>query len=378
MSTQGLDPSTLDRMVASRDVGGRPYARLLEGLRSDPQGIVRFQPEGLVQVDPRDGRRVVYNPRRAARPHDSAPVAAAAGGASPCFVCEGRTTRVVDVAQLGRARTFINANLYPVVFPPEGPPGVELPAVDPLRMGPAGAVAAGAHFVQWNSTEHEVDLHNMPPEDIEVVLSRAAALEHAALHAVDTGMPETDECEEGAHRGYLGYIKNVGSPVGGSVAHGHQQLVHTNVEPRAVADDRGFLGRHGLGLGDYLLAINPPLLSVKDYPGCRLLVPYFLSRPLAACIVGTDPDARHLHTLRMGDRLGLAHALRDLSRALHRLMPAMGRPVAYTLCFHLGVAGWYVEAHPWTQETGGYEQLGLWLCQQTPRECAARYREVIE
>jgi hypothetical protein len=37
----------------------------------------------------------------------------------------------------------------------------------------------------------------------------------------------------------------------------------------------------------------------------------------------------------------------------------------------------YVEVLPWTQEMGGYEQLGIFLCQNTPETSVKHYRELI-
>ena len=59
-------------------------------------------------------------------------------------------------------------------------------------------------------------------------------------------------------------------------------------------------------------------------------------------------------------------------------MPERGREVAYNLVFHNGVAGGlYVEVLPWMQERGGYESLGLGLCEGTPESAAERVRRFL-
>ena len=40
-------------------------------------------------------------------------------------------------------------------------------------------------------------------------------------------------------------------------------------------------------------------------------------------------------------------------------------------------AGLYFEFLPYTQETGGFEKLGLWVCQNNPHNVAAQLRETI-
>ena len=80
----------------------------LEHLRKlliNEAGIKDYIPDGICQLDPRNGDRIVYNSARAQRPHDNRPVDS---GSSPevldreCLICEGKTTGVVDVADLSQ------------------------------------------------------------------------------------------------------------------------------------------------------------------------------------------------------------------------------------------------------------------------------------
>jgi hypothetical protein len=53
------------------------------------------------------------------------------------------------------------------------------------------------------------------------------------------------------------------------------------------------------------------------------------------------------------------------------MLPKMGREVAYNVLVHTGPGtGIYLEFLPFTQETGGFEQLGLWVCQGDPETAA--------
>jgi hypothetical protein len=60
-------------------------------------------------------------------------------------------------------------------------------------------------------------------------------------------------------------------------------------------------------------------------------------------------------------------------------MPAIGKPTAYNITVSNGPgAGLYCEFLPYTQETGGFEHLGLWVCQDTPNRVAPTLRDAIE
>jgi hypothetical protein len=56
----------------------------------------------------------------------------------------------------------------------------------------------------------------------------------------------------------------------------------------------------------------------------------------------------------------------------------MGREIAYNVITHNGPgAGLYFEFLPYTQESGGFEQLGLFVCQAEPEAAAAQIRHAI-
>ncbi|HHT9155339.1 MAG TPA: hypothetical protein ACFYD5_05945 [Candidatus Tripitaka sp. YC43] len=298
-----------------------------------------------------------------------------------CVVCEGKTTSIVDMSPTSEGFTFINKNLFPVTYPF----GNEADSKDPFNG--TGQQARGTHFLQWPSNLHGKDLDNMPLADVFIVLKRLCILERNLLHFVGPDMPLSHVHADGNHYGYIGVIKNMGRLVGGSLVHGHHQIVHTNVKPRKILDDQRFKEQHGHGFSQYLLEYNPQEYHVKEYQGgVVLLVPYFIRRPLDAMILFRGVGARcnvplpsdYLHHLSDKELYSLGEALRDVMSSLKILMPRMGRELAYNWVIHEGdVGGMYVEILPWTQEMGGYEQLGMYLCQGRPESTVNYYRELI-
>ncbi|MDI6760313.1 MAG: hypothetical protein QMD05_05765 [Candidatus Brocadiaceae bacterium] len=378
-------------LVEFDDISKVNPEELLRGVGSD-HAIARNAPLRHFQIDPRNGDRVVYSEARARRPHDTKkveneilPLRYAQGQndsiSGGCVVCEGKTTSVVDITPTSEGFTFINKNLFPVTYPfSEGTDG-EGP------FSSTGQLAIGTHFLQWPSNLHDKDLDNMSLEDTFIVLKRLCILERNILHFAGSAMPLGHVHADGNHYGYIGVIKNVGRLVGGSLVHGHHQIVHTNVKPRKILDDQRFKEQHGHGFSQYLLAHNPKEYHVKEYQGgVVLLVPYFMRRPLDAMILFRDgrgtlqraPTKDYLHHLSDEELYSLGEALRDVMSALKILMPRMGRELAYNWVIHEGdIGGMYVEILPWTQEMGGYEQLGMYLCQGRPESTVNYYRELI-
>ena len=369
-----LSPEVLDSLVTFREASSASYGELMQVICSNPD-IAASKPERLCQIDPRTGDKVAYSASRKLRPHDRG--SAAESSAEPvdsCPICRGETTSVIDVASLSEGFTFINENLYPILYPREGEGPLD--GVDSAVLAPLGKEVAGAHFVQWASTRHDRDIHNMPAEDVKVILERLAALEARLLHSEDSGMPTAPSGNGHNHYGYVGVIKNFGRLVGGSISHGHMQVIHTNILPRAIADDADFLRRVGQSFSEFLLHENPEELLVKDYAYVSVVVPYFMKRPLDAIIMVRDASRNSLHDLNGAELDSLAAALSGLTGAVTRLMPRMGLELAYNLVFHTGpIGGLYVEVFPLTQVLGGYEKIGLYLCEGLPSHFARLLRE---
>jgi hypothetical protein len=65
-------------------------------------------------------------------------------------------------------------------------------------------------------------------------------------------------------------------------------------------------------------------------------------------------------------------------QAIITIMPQMGKAPAYNININNGPgAGVYLELLASTQLTGGFEHIGLWVCQANPNDVAAQLRQVI-
>jgi galactose-1-phosphate uridylyltransferase len=347
---QQLDRRTLERILQVQDIETTSFSTLVKLFREEER-ILGFLPDGVHQIDPRNGDRILYNSSRARRPHDNQAPTTSGGGAVGCVICQGNTTGIVDAVPLSEGFTFINKNLFPVLYPLAGEDGA----------------ARGMHFLQWTSSLHDRDWHNMDPEDLSTVMARLAALERVLL---------TDPEGEGVR--FVSIIKNYGRKVGGSLEHGHQQIVVGNVMPRCVADLRRFEEVRGETFAAYLLRENPADLIISDYGATVLLIPYFMRRPYDMMLLVKDTGKRHLYELSRSELGAVARGWHDATRAIHSLLPAVGREIAYNVLTHNGPgAGLHFEFLPFTQEDGGLEKLGLYVCQQNPAEAAGGIRQAL-
>ena len=340
---QQLDRSALANLLQAEDVETLSFPELVRLFREE---ITDFLPDGVYQVDPRNGDRIVYHSSRVLRPHDNAP-SPSEMPERECVICRGDTTGIVDVADLSMGFTFINKNRFPVLYPFEEERQIH-----------------GLHFLQWTSSQHGRDWHNLPVSDCVVVMERLAALERMLL--------------TGAGAGFVVMIKNYGRLVGGSLAHGHQHIALSSVMPRHFRDNRRFEEEHRETFSAYLLRENPAELIVEDYGPATLLTPYFMRRPYDMILLLKDAGRRYLHQLTGAEIAAVAAGWHDATRAMHAIMPQIGREIAYNVIVNNGPgAGLYFEFLPYTQEIGGVEHLGLFVCQERPGRAAARLREFL-
>jgi hypothetical protein len=85
-----------------------------------------------------------------------------------------------------------------------------------------------------------------------------------------------------------------------------------------------------------------------------------------------------LHQLTEAELAAVADGWHDALRAIMWLMPSIGRETAYNVITNNGPgAGLYFEFLPYTQEIGGFEQLGLFVCQSNPGSSAGQIREFL-
>lgn len=373
-----LSRKTLEAWIVNNRIEQASYQELIQFFRQDEELKNRL-PDRCAQIDPRTGAYILYSRSRRHRPYDYPPAPENETPApASCPICSGKLTNVWDVAELSDGHTFINANLYPGVFP-------FACAEWPHIHGEAGfareALAAfGTHFVQWHSTRHDKDIHNMQVGDVYVNLERMAALEKFLL-TQSSPMPVAHQVAGTDYRGYLGIVKNYGRQVGGSLSHGHAQIMHVNIRPTRLQQDMDLLTHQRRGFSAILQERNTPELTIRSYGHgtVSLLTPFCIKRPLEAVICCHDTSRDYLHQLNAGERKLLAQALHDATRTLVALQPQIGRDIAYNLVFHVGpIGGLYLELLPYQQEVGGYENLGIYFSHITPDESTQLYRGAID
>lgn len=353
--SQQLDREALTSILQVENLESLSFSEVVELTRGE---IEEFLPDGTYRIDPRNGDRVLYHASRARRPHDNVP--ASEEETIPereCLICQGDTTGVIDVAELSEGFTFINKNLFPILYPFEDQ-----------------EMVSGLHFLQWTSSQHDKDWHNMPLADCVVVMERLAALEEKLLEG-SGGMSRVSPGEGGD---FVVIIKNYGHLVGGSLIHGHQQIAFSSVMPRRFWNNRRFQQERGEIFSAYMLRENPPELVVKDYGPAVLVVPYFMRRPYDMMLLIKDTDRQYLHELSEPELEAVAECWHDAIGAIRAIMPRIGREIAYNVVTDNGPgAGLYFEFLPYTQEIGGVEHLGFFVCQERPERAAERLRELI-
>jgi galactose-1-phosphate uridylyltransferase len=219
----------------------------------------------------------------------------------------------------------------------------------------------------------------MPQSDRLIAFQRLAALEGKLLLDDTADYPVSGATADARPtHGYVLIIKNFGRLVGGSLAHGHQQILYSNVKPRHLARNERFEDEHGESFAAYMLRENPKQLLVKDYGPAVLMVPYFMRRPYNTLLILKDLRKRFLCECTKEELAALAQAWGEVTGAIMAFMPAMDKAVAYNVTLSNGPgAGLYCEFLPYTQETGGFEHLGLWVCQDSPKRVAPHMREFL-
>ncbi|MDK2981096.1 MAG: UDPglucose--hexose-phosphate uridylyltransferase [Chloroflexota bacterium] len=356
--SQQLTRSQLESLLKCEHIEALSDDQIADLIRNEAN-LIQYAPDGICQTDPRNGDRIIFSSARARRPHDNenAEIELSHTNAEQsCRICDGLTTGVLDVADLSEGFTFINLNLFPIFYPQPAHSQDD-------KETASGQAVQGAHFLQWSSSFHERDWHNMPEGDRVIVLQRLAALERKLLEKPGQ---------------YVTIIKNYGHLVGGSLAHGHQQIGVSNVEPNRIRQDREFRETRQETFTAYMLRENPSELLIRDYGPAVLITPYFMRRPYDMQLFVKDNRKSHLFELNAAETRAVAQGWQDAIRVMRSIMPRIGKETAYNVTAHNGDgSGLYFEFLPYTQEMGGFEHLGLYLCQSNPSTAAQQIREVL-
>jgi galactose-1-phosphate uridylyltransferase len=350
--------------------------QLFESVRSNDT-MSQHRPDPTCQLDPRSGEMVLFNSARARRPDISGTGnKTGKSDGSACPICSGNTTPILDIRRYSHGFCFVNFNLFPIVYPGSSlhPGSLELPLPpDPEHLG---RFSQGLHLLQWTNSDHELDWHNMPLDDLEISMQQLADLERKLLLESGGWMPPT-EPDSDAY-GYCSIIKNFGATAGASQPHGHMQIGFTNIMPQRFYENWCFKQRHHKTFTQYMFDENPASLTLWETRTARLLVPYFMRRPYAVILAVKNTSKQYLHELTADELRDLTLGISMTIRCLHKLMSNMGLEVSFQFTVQNGPgAGLYVEFFPQTQLLGGFEQLGLWICQSSPVQCAEDYHAII-
>jgi len=340
-----------------------------------------FTPSGISQIDPRNGERILFNTARSTRPHDYHSHKDNSEESQICPICEGNTTGVLDWAKLSQGFTFINKNLYPILtLKNERFGNGDDNFHEENWLTPKGYTASGLHFLQWTSSYHGRDWHNMPIRDCEIVMNRLAALEKRLLKlSYEINFKTTHLKGEKIRAGIVSIVKNHGSAVGGSLVHGHQQIVLSDILPRRVYENWSFKQKNGMFFAEYLLSVNPKEYLIRDYGVASLMVPYYMRRPFDMVLVLKNTQKAYLHELNTEEIKAVALGWKEAINIFLQVMPALGKAVNYSVITNNGLgAGLYFEFLPYTQPNGGFEHLGLSVSQGEPGDVAEHIRELLK
>ncbi len=388
---QQLKLEAVEALINARNVNDLSIREIMKDIIDDEQ-IAVFLPDSRCQIDPRTGDVIVYNSSRSTRLHTTGKLALLDNRDDRCPICAAKSTGVIDLQPLSEGFTFINKNLYPILHPignlQENTSGAPL-YPDPYHHGRS---SYGMHLLQWTSSIHDRDWHNMPIEDCLIVFDRLAVLEHKLLTDSEGFMPASDRVlqklppslgdanvDSGPKTfGYVSIIKNFGHAAGASMSHGHQQIGFSNIMPQRYFNNFSFMQRNHQTFSEYMLRENPVDLLVRDFGQAVLIVPYFMKRPFNMLVLMKDHSKQYIHQLTAEERHDLVEAMVAAIRAIITIMPQMDKAPAYNININNGHgAGVYLELLASTQLTGGFEHIGLWVCQANPNDVAAQLREVV-
>lgn len=361
--------SQLPNLDEQPDISNCSFDQVISNLATD--SFVQRQTESdLCQLDPRDGSMIIYAEHRSLRQDQHADQKQKKDNSCP--ICKGQLTHVLDVTPLSEGFTFISQNRFPILYPENA--NIQRTKIRSLYPDPEhmGRYAYGFHLLQWSSSIHRLDWHNMPFKDVMTCVKRLATLEEKLLKEAQEYMPFSDT-HKGLH-GYVSIIKNYGASAGASLTHGHQQIAYSNIMPQRTFNNQQFFIRHKETFSRYLLRENPKDLTITRIGSTRIIIPYFMRRPFNLLIL-PETKAERLHELSESTLTDIVTAIQKTMQAYHALLKAMNREVSYNMAIHTGPDSQiYIEFFPMVQIMGGYERIGMWICQLSAASAAAQLR----
>lgn len=336
----------------------------LEQIRETPlkqafiheQGDSAFLPLIQSAYDMSAGITTHFSPSRTKRP-----IRNTAKG-QICPICEGTITRIVDLYLFPETEDefcFINKNLYPLVFPfgkAFDGKNIELEMLN-----------WGFHFLFWPSNKHDRRIENMETRLAALSLQRLALLEKKMLQLDFPELPQTA-------RPCFAIIKNEGNAVGGSIAHDHFQAAYLPLPPQLLQEDISWFQKKGHGFSEYLMDTMQKEQLVLEKGNWLVFVPPYMRRPGDLLICHRNPGCSFFHQLSFTDLKDLVEIMRPLPASNRIWAEESKRPPAFNFLFHnSGKGPFYLEFRPDTQALGGFEKLGLFLCQGSVKDWAEFY-----
>ncbi|WP_026973180.1 hypothetical protein [Aliagarivorans marinus] len=373
-----LTLAQIQSRLLSQDFTQLPFSDLLQNISDDPQ-LQQFAPDGICQIDPRNGTLVIYNSARAKRIHTTASPNPNNLVDCACPICDGHVGDILDYAEHSEGFTFVNKNLYPIFLPIDELPCESADYFEHQDPEHRGRSSYGFHLLQWTSSIHTRDWHNMPFGDALISFQRLAAIEHSLLHQPSEFMSRSMiQMAQQSVSGYVSVIKNYGAAAGASLTHGHQQIGYSNILPQQFFNNLRFRKRNDKPFSQFILEENPKELQVWDFGEVLLVVPYFMKRPFDMLLLVKDTEVRYLHQLSDKQQQQVVKAIQAVCASLIALMQQMGKVPAFNFMVNNGPGcGLYIEFLAKTQLMGGFEQIGLYVCQANPKACAEELRTQI-
>jgi len=375
---QELTLEDAGKLIVSTDIQTVNFQDMLDNINNDAL-LNKYSPDGICQIDPRDGVLVIYNASRAKRIHTTIDKNAAVNEPQQCPICAGASSDIFDLAEHSEGFSFINKNIYPIFHPIDNVPNENADYFLHEDLEHKGRVSYGFHLLQWTSSIHHKDWHNMPFADLLISFKQLAKVEETLLYQPTNFMSRSfAKMQQRAVSGYVSIIKNYGAAAGASLTHGHQQIAYSNILPQRFFNNLRFRKRHNKSFSLFMLEENPQELLIKDYGDVVLMVPYFMKRPLDMLLIVKDTRKRYLHQLSGKETQQITRGIQEAIQSIKALMEKMDMSPAYNMIINNGPGcGLYIEFLSQTQKMGGYEQIGLFVCQASAGDSAEQLRRQI-
>ena len=103
-----------------------------------------------------------------------------------------------------------------------------------------------------------------------------------------------------------------------------------------------------------------------------------MRRAFDMLLIVKDTDKQYIHELTSEEIGGVTEGIQLAIKGIIHLMQQQGKTPSYNLVVNNGPgAGLYFEFLAHTQELGGFEYLGLWVCQANTLEIATELRRAL-